>query len=172
MNWFDWVIIGFLALGIYRGIRRGLLGQVIGLSSLIVAFASGYMYMDRAGSWFENQAGITPEYSSVIGFLVVFFSVFLGLSIIGGFVDKVVKSIPIIGWLNQLVGGALGFISVGLLLSLLLYLTSLMGFPTNDIIESSVTYDYVFQLLPQAWELATKQFPEIANFTDRFPSWF
>jgi len=172
MNWLDWIIIGILAFGIFRGLRRGLVRQVIGLASLVVAFIIGYLHMDNLGTWFESQASISPEYSSVVAFLVVFFSVLLGLSIVTGFLDNVVKNIPIVGCLNQLIGGALGLISTGILLSLVLYLFSLFGYPSNEIIESSITYDYIHQLLPQAWELATQQFPEISDLPDRFPDWF
>ncbi len=172
MNWLDWILVVLLAFGIYRGIRRGLLRQVLGLSALVIAFIFGYLHMDTVGTWFENQVGIPMEYSSVIGFLCVFFSAFLVLSIVSGFLDKIVRNIPIIGWLNQLIGGALGLISSALLLSLIVYLLSLIGLPSNEIINSSMTYDYIYQLLPQTWDLMTSEFPEITDIAERFPSWF
>lgn len=33
MNWLDYVILGFLALFVYRGFRKGFLRRVLGLAS-------------------------------------------------------------------------------------------------------------------------------------------
>lgn len=161
-----------MAIGGLMGFRKGLVKQVIGLFNLIASFTVGYLYMDVFGQWLEAQLGIAQQYSLIVGFLLIFFGVLLGLSIIGRFLNSVIRGIPIIGWLNNIAGVGVGLLSTGLFLSLALYLLALVGFPSSEVINSSTTYEPIYHLLPQTWEIATNQFPEITDIQERFPTWF
>ena len=172
MNWVDLTIIGVMAIGGLIGFRKGLVKQVIGLFNLIASFTVGYLYMDVVGLWLEAQLGIPQESSLIVGFLLIFFGVLFGLSIIGGFLNSVIRKIPIIGWLNHLAGIGVGLLSTGLFLSLALYLLAMVGFPSSEVISASITYEPIYHLLPHAWEIATSQFPEITDIQERFPTWF
>ncbi|MCY4159196.1 MAG: CvpA family protein [Bacteroidetes bacterium] len=172
MNWVDLLVVVVLGVGVFSGLRRGLIRQVLGLTSLIASFVIGYMYMDGAGEWIEGQAGIPEEYSPVAGFLAVFMGMQLCFMIGVRFLDGIVKKIVLVGGLNRILGAALGILSSGLLLSLTFYLASLFGIPSDDARISSALYEHVYELLPYAWNLATQHFPELTELSERFPSWF
>jgi len=172
MNWVDLIIVGVMAIGGLIGWRRGLVKQFIGLFSLIASFTAAYLYMDILGLWIEAQMNLPQESSVIVSFLLIFSGVFLGLSILGGFINRVIKAIPIIGWLNGIAGIGLGLLSTGLFLSLILYSLAMIGFPSNEVINSSTTYDHIYHLFPHTWEIATHQFPELTDIQERFPTWF
>ena len=172
MNWIDIVIIVVLGLGVLSGARRGLVKQIIGLVSLVASFLIGYLYMEGTGSWLGAQAGIPAEYATIAGFLAVFLGAMLGFVILSRFLDRVVSNTPLLGGLNRIVGAGLGLLSSGLLLSLLLYLCSVIGLPPDEVRTSSMLYESAYQFLPDTWDLATRQFPGLEGLTERFPAWF
>jgi len=172
MNWIDIVVIGGLALGSWSGARKGFVRQTVGLTSLVASFLIGYLNMESMGAWIGSQAEIPAEYEVIAGFILVFIAVQLCFMILSRFLNRIVKNTPILGGMNKIIGAGLGLLSAGFLLSLGFYLGSVFGFPSIEARSSSALYDTVYQFLPYAWNMATQQFPEIAELADRFPTWF
>ncbi len=172
MNWFDILIIGVLGVGSLIGFRRGLVRQFFGLVSFIASFLIGFFYMEGVGGWFENQLGVSATYSSLVGFGAVFLGVHLCVMFLSRFLSGVIKSIPLIGGLDRIFGGALGLVTSGLAFSLILYALATVNLPPNELRSSSALYEVVYQFFPQTWDMATQKFPELTELTDRFTSAF
>ncbi len=173
MNWFDILILVVLGIGVFSGVRRGFVRQFFGLLGLIAAFLIGYYNMDRAGAWFESQAGLSVEYAAIAGFAAIFLIVQLCAIILSHVFDRVVRNIFLIGTVNRLFGAALGLITAGLIGSLVLYfLAAVMNIPSDELRSSSVLYEVVYQFFPQVWDLATQRFPQLTALSEQFPNWF
>ena len=171
MNWIDLLIIVVLGIGVLHGARKGLVRQVLGLTSLVGSLLAGYLYMEGAGLWLASQIGIPMQYAMVAGFMAVFLGVMLGFIIVSRLLDKVISDAPLLGGLNKIIGAGLGLLSAGLMLSLILNLGSVVGLPSDEIRTSSALYDSAHQFLPQTWDLATSQFPELTGLGERFSAW-
>ncbi len=170
MNWFDILIIAVIGGGLLYGFRRGLVRQFFGLLSFIASFMLGFLYMENVGGWFETQLGVSPAYSSLTGFGVVFLGVHVCAMIASRFLNRVVQQVAVFGGLNRIFGGALGLVTTSLAFSMILYVLATLDLPPNELRNSSALYEVVYQFFPQTWEVATQKFPELTELTERFPS--
>lgn len=120
MNW-DWIDILFVitvVLLVLNGLRNGALFSLIHIVSLPVAFVVAYIFGPRLVLILAaNGLAATP----IIAYAVVFIGTVLIVHIIGSFVCKTVKHIPLLGPLDSLLGGVLGFVEAWLLWLLLLF---------------------------------------------------
>ncbi|MYJ56008.1 MAG: CvpA family protein [Rhodothermaceae bacterium] len=168
MSWLDIVILLVLGVGLLVGARRGFVRQVFGLVGLLIAIALGYSFMEGVGGWLENRVGLPVEYSPLAGFGLVFLGAQLFFMIITRGVDRFIRNIVFIGTINRILGGAFGVVTACLALSLVLYVLASVGLPPSEVRGDSALYEVVYQFFPQTWSLATAQFPELAEVSERF----
>lgn len=168
MNWLDIVIFVVLGIGLLVGARRGLVRQVFGLAGLLIAIALGYSFMEGVGGSLETRIGVPADYSSIAGFGLVFLGAQLFFMIISRGVDRFIKNIIFVGTVNRILGGAFGVVTACLAFSLVLYVLASVGLPPSEVRGDSALYEVVYQFFPQTWSLATAQFPELAELSERF----
>ncbi|HUA36538.1 MAG TPA: CvpA family protein [Candidatus Binataceae bacterium] len=107
MNALDYVIIIAVAIGALHGLRRGALGMVTSVVSLVAGLYLASEYYARAADLAARELGTSPNVSSVIGYIAVFAIVFVVVGFIGGFVSGVLRTIHL-GWLDNLAGAVVG----------------------------------------------------------------
>lgn len=125
MNFLDWIIIIYAALGALSGFRRGFLALAISLAGYIVAYLAARAYypvlMKYVDSHYHlaqriSQAGHGASFAttasrdivSSLCFLAIIVAVEVFVSVLaGGFTAKHVR-IPVIGPMNRLFGLILG----------------------------------------------------------------
>jgi len=139
----DFILIGFLLIGIIVGLRRGFILQLIHMTGFIVAFIVAAMnYNELAGKlvlWVPfpsmgdsssltmlfNHLDIENAYYNAIAFLIIFFAVKIIWQIIGSMLDFIAQ-FPILNLLNRWGGGILGLLETYLIMFILLYLAALL----------------------------------------------
>jgi len=120
MNW-DWIDILFVVtvvLLVLNGLRNGALFSLIHIVSVPVAFVVTYIFGPRLVVLLaDNGFAATP----LIAYAVLFLSTVLIVHIVGSMVRRTVRYIPLLGPLDSLLGGVLGFVEAWLLWLLLLF---------------------------------------------------
>ena len=76
MNYIDLAVLGYLAWGFRRGMRRGLTRELYRLLNLAVAYLTGVGLYRLLHSALGGLAERVPQLSGVLGFIVVFGGVF------------------------------------------------------------------------------------------------
>ncbi|UAC47500.1 CvpA family protein [Bacillus aquiflavi] len=150
----DLLIIVFLILGFFIGLKRGFILQVIHFAGFIISIIVAFIYFDdlapKLKMWVPypqfsdnssmkllfDQANIEDMYYRAIAFVLIFFAVKILLQMIGSMLDFV-SSIPILRKLNIWAGGILGFIEVYFIIFIILYISALLPVesiqtPLND----------------------------------------
>ncbi len=107
MNALDYVIIIAVAIGALHGLRRGALGMVTSVVSLVAGLYLASEYYESAADLAVRELGTSPSVSSVIGYIAVFAIVFIAVGVLGGFVSGVLRTIHL-GWLDNLAGAVVG----------------------------------------------------------------
>ena len=167
MHWLDILIIVALGLGAIAGFKRGLVRQALGLAGIIAAFVLAFAYMDEAGAFATETAGLSANYAPIAGFVGIFIGVYMVVALVGRLIHRLVSALHL-GALNRLLGSGLGLLSTGLQLSILFTILTPTGLIGSGMQDSSVLFDTVQSLLPSAWSLLTGQFPQIADLADKF----
>lgn len=142
MNWLDFVLLLVFVIALYNGFRKGLVSQVISLTSFFIAlylaltwsdevrdFLGHYLYLDRIVSVFaedpEASLWLVETILNIISFLVAFLVISLILALISGKL-KLVNKIPLVGPVNAFFGLTLGAVKGILFVFLLVALSSLV----------------------------------------------
>jgi uncharacterized membrane protein required for colicin V production len=109
MDFYDLIVCLLVALLAYRGLRRGLIGELVGLA----IFACGMLLALRLDAVVGRRlAAIIPSLSATEGRVLAFFAIIVVVGIVlaalGRRFSRLVSRIPVIGGLNRLGGLVLG----------------------------------------------------------------
>ena len=109
MDFYDLIVCLLVALLAYRGLRRGLIGELVGLA----IFACGMLLALRFDAVVGRRlVSIIPSLSATEGRVLAFFAIIVVVGIVlaalGRRFSRLVSRIPVIGCLNRLGGLVLG----------------------------------------------------------------
>ena len=125
LNVIDILFVVTVALLVINGLRNGAIFSLINLLGIPLGFGVAFYFGPQFTALLAaNHLPATP----LISYLVLFFGTVLVLHIIGSFVRGVIKSIPVIGFGDSLLGAVIGFGEAWLLwLILLIVLGNFLG---------------------------------------------
>src|SRR5260370_34262526 len=107
MSLIDILFIVTVIVLVFNGLRNGAVFSLINLVSLPIGFIAATAFGPRlAGILANNGLSATP----LISYIVIFIGVVLVLHIIATSIRRVVQKIPVIGFGDSLIGGAVGFV--------------------------------------------------------------
>jgi uncharacterized membrane protein required for colicin V production len=109
MDFYDLIVCLLIALLAYRGLRRGLIGELVGLA----IFACGTLLALRLDTVVGRRlVAVIPSLSASEGRVLAFFAIIVVVGIVlgalGRRLSRLVSHIPVVGGLNRLGGLVLG----------------------------------------------------------------
>lgn len=159
MNWIDWIVCIVFALAVWNGWRKGFVVQLCGLAGLLVAVWLAMRFGPEVGL----RAGITPEYATAGGFVIVLLVVLIAAVLLGRGMRKLLRFVGL-GFLDVALGIAVAVVKYALLLSVLFSafgrLNDGFGLVEPQTLAQSKTYEPVSRfagwVFPQVSSLRTK----------------
>lgn len=114
------VLIGIGLIFLWRivtGFKRGMVKEIISLIAMAVAGVCVLLILAAIGNYMEREIG------ELIQMVVVLFVVCLIYRIVHVLLGslKLIAKLPIIKWLDKILGAVVGFIEAGLITGLLVY---------------------------------------------------
>ena len=117
--WVDAVVLAALVLSLGLGIFRGIVREILSLSSWIISIWLAYVYGDDLAivvvPWVESE-----RLSGLIGYVVVFVTVLVLLSLVGALLLKLFRIAGLSG-ASRLLGGLFGFLRGLVIVTVLLF---------------------------------------------------
>jgi len=117
--WVDAVVLAAIVLSLGLGIFRGLVREILSLSSWIISILLAYVYGDDLAivvvPWVESE-----RLSGLIGYVVVFVTVLVLLSLVGALLLKLFRIAGFSG-ASRLLGGLFGFLRGLVIVTVLLF---------------------------------------------------
>ena len=108
----DVLFVVTIVLLVFNGFRTGFVFSLVNLLSLPLAFAVAWFFGPQLTQALAgNNLGVAP----IIAYLLLFFGTVLVVHIIGTLLRGIVQSIPLVGSLDTLLGGFIGFVEAWLL---------------------------------------------------------
>ena len=112
------------------GLRSGLIKQVFSLTAIIGGLALGFFFYEPMGAiLLEKNIIAELRIAHILGFLIVACLAYMLIHYLSHFLTDLLEKIKM-GWINHLLGGAMGFI-IGLLLCYLM-VTGVKQFVDED----------------------------------------
>ncbi len=180
-NIYDIGILTLLAIGILRGLARGLSGEMASLISIGIAVTAVWFLYEPAGDYIADSTGWSELKSHTIGVLIVLFAALLVLRIIGIGLKKIM-SFTFNGVVEYLGGALFGLVRFGVIISAVIFLVYMHG---RDRIKEEVTeqsligrhavefmrpmYDQLAERYPELQRIAPDHYPEFEDGADEEP---
>lgn len=107
MNWLDVALLATIAGSLLGGLTSGLVRMAFGLAGLVAGVFLGGRYY----SGVADILGFIPNASvaRIIAFLAIFFVTIGAANILGAFLVRGLRILPLVGCLDRLAGTVLGF---------------------------------------------------------------
>lgn len=160
MNWLDIVIMVGIGVAAFVGVRKGIIKMVLTLAGLVV----GIVLAGRYYGPFSQQLSFITQAS--LAKVAAFAIIFIGVMIIATVLARLLKwaaSAIMLGWVNRLGGGILGFV-VGAMFcgAFLAMLVKFLGM-TGAIAQSTIA-PILLDQFPRVLALLPKEFGAIRSF--------
>ena len=150
MNYLDITIAILLLLFAIRGLRRGLIIEVVTLLAFGVGIYGAMHFSDFTADRLQEVMNINPQHLNTIAFILTFILLVVVVNLIGYLVKKMIKSLNM-GFFDRL-GGFLFGAAKGLLLCSTFLLVfnnfQLLGLIKDEVKETSFLYPYVEKTVP------------------------
>ncbi len=141
MNGLDWVIIGIGAFCVLRGIFRGAISQAFGIAGVLAGFLVASRYHELLSKQllqaFPNLGG-----SQLISLIVLFALTWFCVAVAGFWVARLAHRTGL-GFLDRLLGGALGAGKALILAAIIITALTLFLPPKSEILSKSLAAPHV-----------------------------
>ncbi len=160
MNWLDIVILVFLAVVTFIGLKVGLIKAALSLVGIVVGVV-------LAGRFYINLAGVLTfipkeNIANIVAFAIIFIVVIIITAVLAVLLKWIAKLV-LLGWVNHLGGAILGLIMGAIFCGALLVLCGkFLGTP--DIIRGSILAGILVDHFPAVLALLPDEFNAIRSF--------
>lgn len=160
MAWIDFLILGFIGLSAFRGLRSGLIRQVVGLASVLVGGVVASNLYTRLAENIDFLVSDTATRN-----LVAFGAIFAGFLVLGAIAGQLLRTVAnmlLLGPIDSLGGLVFGLVQSTVVVAFVLY--ALAAFPaipglTSQLEESRVA-PYFIEQFPLLQSLLPERFRE------------
>ena len=153
MNYLDIIIAIILFVFGWKGLRKGLIIEVVTLLAFCAGIYGAMHFSDFTAAHMQDFMEIDPKYLNTIAFVLTFIILVVLVNLIGKLVSKWVKSMNL-GFFDKLGGFLFGIIKGVLLCSVLLMVLNnfqLLGVVKPEVKEKSKLYPYIEQTVPYVY---------------------
>ena len=157
------LIVGFC---FYLGYTKGIIKTVFGVLSIIIGLLATLKFSHLTMNLLDKVFDVDPRIMIIIGFVLTFLLILIGIRMIGNAVEKLLETAHI-NFINQIAGGV-----VSALIALVIY-SSIVGFCDKikiikeDVKTSSITYPILATIPEKSKDFLEKAKPFFSEFWQR-----
>ncbi|NLL47266.1 MAG: CvpA family protein [Firmicutes bacterium] len=159
-KWIDLVILVFLALGLLKGLKRGLVRELFSLMGAVLAIVVAYHSYQNLALLLLDKYQLSTWQAQTISFVALL----LGISLLGaffGYVWSKALSLTPFAVIDHIGGAAFGVAKVGaVVLILLLFLGAAEIAFVDSVLDESMVVQQIAVLLPFVYDYLDQYWPE------------
>ena len=144
----DLVLTVFVAFLLVKGIWKGFVKEISGILAVVGGVITSFMLHSAAEEFLSPYVG--PKYLGFVAYSILFIAAYLGIMLLGNFIDRVVKSV-MLGSFNRILGGLFGLLKALLWTSLCVYAYSSLqegvGFDHPGLVANSIFYPFLLDFV-------------------------
>lgn len=163
MNWFDLTVGILLLVAFINGYRKGLIMQLVGLATIILAAVFGGRLAQIILPHINRIIDSSPEVTRVLSFILAFIAIAIALSLVGRLLQRFID-VVFLSFINRLLGAVIAvgtlMVFLSIILNLILMLDTNQQVIRKEIKEESFFFERVEAVVPaivpylqpQLWE--------------------
>lgn len=121
----DIIIAVLLLLALYKGVRDGLIKQVLGIAAVIIGIILAGRVSGTLATWLHQWIEASEKVVTTISFGLIIIATLIVVGLISSLLEKILN-LATLGWINRLLGGVISIAScvlvIGALISLITYI--------------------------------------------------
>jgi len=150
----------FYAMGVYKGLSRGLVAALLTLVGYIIALLMAIKFGGTLAQFITNSVGKAAVWIPTVSFFVVFICIILLFKFLISLFNKSLE-FAMLGWLNK-IGGVFFYLGLySLILATLFYWLSHISFLQTAYLNSSFTYKILYNKMPMMINLWSGIWPSL-----------
>lgn len=159
INWFDIVVLIPACWFGFKGLKNGLIKELVSLLALVLGVWATFRFSDQVAALFGDV-----EWANIIAFIVIFLAVLILTFLIGKIVEKIITFV-VPALFNNLLGLCFGLAKVFIVFAAILYFTETLD-PKGVVIKSDVKERSLFyRYYSKAIQTVSIQFPNLIPHT-------
>ena len=167
MNYLDIIIGILLILGLFKGLKNGLLIEVASLIALILGVYGAIHFSYYAVDFLNEKVSWSEQTINLAAFAITFIMIVVVITLAGRVLTKV-ASLAMLGIVNRILGAAFGLLKTAFILSVILMflasMTNTLNIIDEETKEESILYKTIEPLAPLFLPSILK---EVDDFRDR-----
>lgn len=144
MNWFDLLVGILLLIAFINGFRKGLIMQLVGLATIVLAAIFGGRLAVRILPEISRLMELSPSVTRVLSFVLAFALIAIVLSLIGRLIQKFID-VVFLSFINRLLGSVISIGTMMVLLSIILNLVLMLDKKQTVINRKIRTESFFFE---------------------------
>lgn len=108
MSVIDIIILVPFAFALYKGLKNGFVGQVAGISGIILGIILGTRFSSLVSTYVSQWIHASEQVIKIISFALIIAAVIICAAILSKLIEKLF-SLAMLGWLNRVLGVILAF---------------------------------------------------------------
>ncbi len=144
MNWFDLTVGILLLIAFINGYRKGLIMQLVGLATIILAAIFGGRLAQTILPEINRLVDLSPEAARVLSFILAFVAIALVLSLVGRILQRFID-IVFLSFINRVLGAVIAVGTMMVFLSILLNLVLMLDHNEQVINEKTKEESFFFE---------------------------
>ena len=148
MTLFDLVVLVIVGLSVLLSVIRGLVREVLALGAWVVAFLAANLLAGEVAPWLPDAIP-SEEFRLLAGFMGVFVTVLIAMSVLAIMVSKLVKSAGL-GLEDRLLGSVFGLARGLLVVMVVVLMAGLTSLPRQAVWRNAVLSDPLETIAGQA----------------------
>ena len=163
MNVIDLIIlipIGYFAV---MGFKNGLVRELLGIAGIILSIFITFHYMNVLAEIINSYALIDTEYAPYVSGIFIFIGTLAAVQIVAWLIKKFLEKVYL-STINRMLGAVFGILKSSIIISALLLLLAGLKLPSEDIRNDSISYPYLVQTAPLAYNTIALLYPETKEF--------
>jgi membrane protein required for colicin V production len=165
-NWLDWILALILLVSVVTAARKGFVGELVSLATLVAGLIVAAAYYDSAAIWFEGVVKST-QVAQALGFSILFVGIVVAGSLIAWGVRKLIKKSGL-QWFDRFMGAIFGVLR-GLVIDCVLLMVMLAFSIKAPAVNQSSLAPYVSTgARGLAWVMPRELRNQFANGFEKF----
>lgn len=132
----DILLLILLAVGFISGLFSGAIKQLISLVAFVTGFVLACLFYQPLADILTGFLNF-PTFCKVVSFLLLWFIVPIIVNLIGSFISSLMNHLPVLGFLNRLLGGVLCMAKYALVLGTLIWFFSSTNLLKEETMQKS-----------------------------------
>lgn len=167
-NWYDFVVLVTLLLGLWGGIRTGFFGEIVRVIGLALMATLALMFYQRGGAWVHAQTKMAIELANLVAFISIAVVVYAVTLVVRALIHRKMKKAAGRAFIENAGGAVLGVARMTVVMGCLTIGLTLMRSPFwhKQVAHESRFGAYVVGRFPSVAAMTHSNFTETLWFLE------